>query len=75
VNDANAELTESKVVAEGGLQSNGVQSNGGATVNLYNCSVSGGTWALEIPDGASTLVATNCQIDGPIGQGVQIVNN
>jgi pectin methylesterase-like acyl-CoA thioesterase len=75
VNDANAELTESKVVAEGGLQSNGVQSNGGATVNLYNCSVSGTTWALEIPDGASTLIATNCQIDGPVGQGVQIVNN
>ena len=33
------------------------------------------TFALSIPDGASTLIATNCQIDGPIGQGVQVVND
>jgi hypothetical protein len=75
VNDATAELTESKVVAEGGGQSFGVQSNGGATVNLFNCAAAGATFALSIPDGQSTLIATNCQIDGPVGQGVQIVNN
>jgi pectin methylesterase-like acyl-CoA thioesterase len=75
VNGANAELTESKVVAEGGMQSYGVQSNGGAVVNLYNCSAAGATFALSIPDGQSTLIATNCQIQGPVGQGVQIVNN
>lgn len=74
VNDATAELTESKVVGEGG-QSYGVQSNGGATVNLYNCSATGSTFALSIPDGGSTLIATNCQITGPVGQGVQVVNN
>jgi pectin methylesterase-like acyl-CoA thioesterase len=75
VNSAVAELTESKVLAQGGSQSFGVQSNGGATVNLYNCSAAGGTFALSIPDGASTLIATNCQINGPVGQGVQVINN
>lgn len=75
VNAANAELTESKVTASGGAQSDGVLSNGGAVVNLYNCAAGGQTWALSIPDYVSTLIATNCQIDGPVGQGVQIINN
>jgi pectin methylesterase-like acyl-CoA thioesterase len=75
VNEATAQLTESKVVAQGGSQSFGVQSNGGATVNLYNCSAAGATFALSIPDGASTLIATNCQIQGPVGQGVQVIDN
>jgi len=75
VNAATAELTESKVRASGGTQSFGVQSNGGAVVNLYNCAVGGQTFALNIPDGASTLIATDCQIQGPVGPGVQIINN
>jgi len=75
VNAANAELTESKVTASGGAPSNGVLSNGGAVVNLYNCAAAGQTWALGIPDYTSTLIATNCQIDGPVAQGVQIINN
>ncbi|HEX6679947.1 MAG TPA: hypothetical protein VF063_04815 [Gaiellaceae bacterium] len=76
VNAANAQLTESKVTAKGvGGQSWGVQSNGGAVVNLYNCFAGGQTFALSIPDYSSTLIATNCQVDGPVGQGVQIVNN
>jgi hypothetical protein len=75
VNAAPAELTESKVLAQGGGQSFGAQSNGGATVNLYNCAVAGQTWALSIPDYYSTLIATNCQVDGPVGQGVQIIND
>jgi hypothetical protein len=76
VNAANAELTESKVVAEGGGQSFGVTSNGGAVVNLYNCSASGASFSLYIADGpSSTIIATNCQIDGPVSQGVQIINN
>jgi hypothetical protein len=75
VNAASAELTESKVSASGGDGSFGAQSNGGAVVNLYNCAVGGQTFALNIPDGASTLIATNSQISGPVGQGVQIVNN
>jgi hypothetical protein len=75
VNAATAELTESKVSASGGNGSFGVQSNGGAVVNLYNCAAGGQTFALNIPDGASTLVATNCQISGPVGEGVQVINN
>lgn len=75
VNAATAELTESKVSASGGDESFGVQSNGGAVVNLYNCAAGGQTFALNIPDGASTLIATNCQISGPVGQGVQVVDN
>jgi hypothetical protein len=76
VNAANAELTESNVTAMGGAgRSFGVQSNGGAVVNLYNCVAAGQTFALSIPDYSSTLIATNCQINGPVGQGVQIVNN
>jgi hypothetical protein len=73
---ANAELMETKVVAAStGEQSFGVQSNGGAVVNLYDCYAQGSTFALNIPDYSSTLIATNCQIDGPIGQGVQVVSN
>ena len=75
VNAANAELTESTVRASGGSQSFGCQSNGGAVVNLYYCKAGGQTFALSIPDNASTLIATNCTIDGPVGQGVQIINN
>jgi pectin methylesterase-like acyl-CoA thioesterase len=76
VNAANAELTESKVVAEGGVKSFGVTSNGGAAVDLYNCSAAGASFALYIADGPpSAIVATNCQIDGPVGQGVQIIDN
>jgi pectin methylesterase-like acyl-CoA thioesterase len=72
VNAANAQLTESKVVAQGGGQSFGVQSNGGAVVNLFNCFAQGATFALSIPDGQSTLIATSCQIQGPVGQGVVV---
>ncbi|MDX6514000.1 MAG: Pectinesterase [Gaiellaceae bacterium] len=72
---ANAELIEVKVTATGGAQSFGVQSNGGAVVNLANCFVQGASFALTIPDDASTLIATNCQIDGPVGNGVQLVVN
>jgi hypothetical protein len=75
VNAATAELTESTVRASGGSQSFGCQSNGGATVNLYYCKAGGQTFALNIPDGASTLIATNCTIDGPVGPGVQVINN
>jgi|SRR5438105_606741 len=71
---ANAELIETKIAATGGEQSFGVQSNGGAVVNLRDCSAQGSTFALEIPDGASTLIATDCQVGGPVGSGVQIVN-
>lgn len=65
---------ESKFYGYGGVQSYGVQSNGGANVTLDECYAQGATFALSIPDGASTLVANACQIDGPVGNGVKVNN-
>ncbi|HZT60620.1 MAG TPA: hypothetical protein VFA21_18595 [Pyrinomonadaceae bacterium] len=71
----NVEGLESKFMANGGTQSFGANSNGGATVTLDNCVAQGATFALNIPDGASTLVANNCTIEGPVSNGVQVNNN
>lgn len=73
--NAYVEVTDSKIVAAGGGQSFGVLSNGGASVNLFSSYISGGTFALDIPDYNSTLIATNCQIEGPVSSGVQIIND
>src|SRR5438105_4082645 len=64
---ANVELIETKVVGQGGVQSYGAQSLNAAVVNLRDCYAEGATWALSIPDGDSTLIATGCQIQGPVG--------
>jgi hypothetical protein len=72
---ANVELIETKVVAQGGSQQFGVTSINAAVVNLRDCYAQGATWALYLPDGQSTLIATDCQIQGPVSQGVQIINN
>src|ERR671934_417335 len=69
---ANVELIETKVVAQGGSQQFGVTSINAAVVNLRDCYVQGATWALYLPDGQSTLIATSCQIQGPISPGVQV---
>ncbi len=74
-NGAYVEVFESKIAATGGSQSFGGTSNGNANVNLFNCAVQGTTWALYIPDYNSTLVATNCQLDGPVDSHVKIVND
>jgi pectin methylesterase-like acyl-CoA thioesterase len=73
--DATAELTESKVAATGSNQTFGITTSQGAGVTLYNSAVQGATWAIYMSDGTGTVVATNCQIDGPVSPGVQIVNN
>ncbi|MET0646272.1 MAG: hypothetical protein ABW208_06595 [Pyrinomonadaceae bacterium] len=72
---ARVECMESKLVATGGSQSFGVNSNGGASVTLDDCYVQGATFALNIPDYTSTLIANNCTIDGPVQNGVQINND
>jgi len=72
---ATAELTESKVMATGGLQSFGITTSQGAAVSLFNGAVQGASFALYMSDGTGSIVATNCQIDGPVSPGVQIVNN
>lgn len=73
--NAYVEVTNSKLVASGGGQSFGALSNGGASLNLFDSYISGGTFALDIPDYNSTLIATNCQIEGPVSANVQIVND
>ena len=75
VNAANAELTESKVVATGGGQAFALTTSGGAAVTLFNSAVQGATYALYMSDSSGSVVATNCQIDGPVSPGVQIVND
>ena len=69
---ANVELIETKVVGQGGAQSFGVSSINQAVVNVNDCYVQGATFALRNADGQSTLIATGCQIQGPVGPGVQV---
>ena len=69
---ANVELIETKVVAQGGSQSFGATSINAAVVNLRDCYAQGATFALYLPDGQSTLIATSCQIQGPVGPGVTV---
>jgi hypothetical protein len=71
---ADVQCIESKMIATGGGQSFGANSNGGATLTLDNCVAQGATFALNIPDYHSTLIANNCTIDGPVANGVQINN-
>lgn len=71
---ANLTAMESKFIATG-RTGNAVLSNGGATVTLDNCVAQGQSFALNIPDYHSTLIANNCSIDGPVQNGVQINNN
>jgi hypothetical protein len=73
--NAYVEVTDSKLVAAGGGQSFGAISNGGASLNIFDSYISGITYALYIPDGNSTIIATNCQIEGPVSPDVQIVND
>jgi hypothetical protein len=71
---ANVQCIESKILATGGGQSFGANSNGGATLTLDDCVAEGATFALDIPDYSSTLIANNCTIEGPVQNGVQINN-
>ena len=71
---ANATLLDCKVVAQGHSQSFGVQSNGGAIVTCDNCYAQGASMALSIPDYHSTLIANNCQTNGPVDPNVQVNN-
>jgi hypothetical protein len=75
VNAANAEVTESKIVATGGDQAFGLTTSQGAAVTLFNSAVQGATYALYMSDGSGSVVATNCQLDGPVSPGVQVVND
>lgn len=64
------QLTESKVAAQG-RNGWGVASASGSSVTLYNCFAGGDGFSLNIPDHA-TLIANQCQLQGPVGSGVVV---
>lgn len=68
------EITDSKIIAQNANTSWGAASNGGSTVNLYNCFVQG-TMALEIPDYNSAMQARDCQLEGGVSPGVVVIND
>lgn len=66
------QVTESKLVAQGGMPGWGGASNGGSNLTLYNSFVKGAGFSLNIPDYHSTCVANQCQLDGPVQNGVVV---
>jgi hypothetical protein len=72
--NAYVEVTNSKLIAQGGGQSFGALSDSGASLNIFDSYIQGGTYALYIPSNGA-ITATNCQIDGQVSNGVQIIND
>ena len=68
------ELTDTTIVAAEAETSWGAASNGGSTLYLYNCNVTG-TLSLAIPDYTSHITARDCQLNGPYAPGVVIIND
>jgi hypothetical protein len=68
------EITDSKIIAQNANTTWGAASNGGSTVNLYDCYVEG-TMALAIPDYTSQMQARDCQLVGGVAPGVVIIND
>ncbi len=66
------QVTESKVIAQGGSQGWGGASNGGSNLTLDNSYVQGAGFSLNIPDYNSTCIANQCQLDGPVQNGVVV---
>lgn len=65
------EITDTKIVAQNANTTWAAASNGGSTLNLYNCLASG-TMSLVIPDYSSAITATDCQLVGGTSPGVVI---
>ena len=72
---AATQLIESKLAATGGRQPFGVITALGATVTLDDCYIEGAYFALYDSDGGSLITANNCQINGPVSNGVIVNNN
>lgn len=64
-------VTESKIASKGDV-GNGAQSTGNSQLTLYSSYVEGKTYALTIPDEASVCIANQCEIHGPVGDGVVV---
>lgn len=69
-----ADIFESKIIAAGGRQPFGVITARNSRVNVEDSYVEGSYFALYDSDGASTITANQCQINGPVSNGV-VVNN
>jgi pectin methylesterase-like acyl-CoA thioesterase len=69
----NVECIESKFVATGGANPIGAYSNYNSNITFDNCYIEGAYFALDLSDAAIT--ANNCQINGPVQNGVVINNN
>lgn len=75
-NNGSVECVESKLVAQSGQgQSFGVTTAVGGNVTLDNCYAQGASFALYDSDGTGPITANNCQINGPVSNGVVVNNN
>jgi hypothetical protein len=66
------QLTECKLVAQGGSPGWGGASNGGSKLIADDSYVQGDGFSLNIPDYTSTCIANQCQLVGPVGNGVVV---
>jgi hypothetical protein len=66
------QVTESKLVAQGGTSGWGGASNGGSNLTVDGSFVEGAGFSLNIPDYNSTCVANQCQLVGPVQNGVVV---
>ena len=69
-----ANIFESKLVATGGRQPFGVITGRSSQVNIDDSYIEGSYFALYDSDGGSIITANQCQINGPVSNGV-VVNN
>jgi hypothetical protein len=74
-NQGAAEAVESKIIAQSAAQSFGVTTAVYGAVTLDDCYVEGASFALYNSDGTGPITANNCQINGPVSNGVTINNN
>lgn len=66
------QLTDCKVQAQGGAPGWGGASNGGSQLICDDSYIAGVGFSLNIPDYTSTCVANQCQLVGPVANGVVV---
>lgn len=69
-----AQIFESKLIATGGRQPFGIITARGSSVTIEDSYIEGSYFALYDSDGASIITANQCQINGPVSNGV-VINN
>ncbi len=67
------QVTQSKIVSRGGIDSYGAASNYKSNLTLDNSYVQGDGYSLAIPNFDATCIANGCELVGPVENGV-IVN-